>query len=265
MDLAVNHKIDSRAVIHKGAEIDSDVSIGPYAVIGENVKIGRGTVIDAHATIHGWTEIGENCRISSGAVLGDAPQSYGYKGERTYVRIGNNNIIREFVTVHRSAKEEETTRIGDDNFLMAYVHVGHDCLIGNQTTITSYVAIAGHVIIEDKAIIGGMTAIHQFVRLGTLSMTGGVSRAIKDVPPYFLASGNPTVIQGLNVVGLRRAGIKPEVRTNLKKAYHIIYRSGLNVTQAVQRIREEMEVKDEIAHLVQFIEESERGICAGRK
>ena len=258
-------EIHPTSIISPGAEIAEDTYIGPFCIIHDKVRLGKGSRLISNVIIEGATEIGENCRISSGAVLGDAPQSYGYKGERTYVRIGNNNIIREFVTVHRSAKEEETTRIGDDNFLMAYVHVGHDCLIGNQTTITSYVAIAGHVIIEDKAIIGGMTAIHQFVRLGTLSMTGGVSRAIKDVPPYFLASGNPTVIQGLNVVGLRRAGIKPEVRTNLKKAYHIIYRSGLNVTQAVQRIREEMEVKDEIAHLVQFIEESERGICAGRK
>jgi UDP-N-acetylglucosamine acyltransferase len=254
--------IDNLASVHKRAEIDSDVSIGPYSVIGENVRIGRGTKIDSNVVIKGWTEIGENCQISSGAVLGEAPQHMGYKGEKSYVRIGNYNIIREFVTIHRSYKEGEATRIGDNNFFMAYSHVGHDCLIGSHVIITSFVGISGHVTIEDRVVMGGHTAIHQFVRIGTLAMVSGTSRVVKDIPPYFIAEGNPSRIRAVNVVGLRRAGISQETRNNIKKAYKVLYHSNLNTSQALEKIKEEIKMEKEIAHLIEFIEKSERGICA---
>ncbi|HUU51198.1 MAG TPA: acyl-ACP--UDP-N-acetylglucosamine O-acyltransferase [Nitrospinota bacterium] len=254
--------IDKLASVHKRAEIDSDVSIGPYSVIGENVRIGRGTKIDSNVVIKGWTEIGENCQISSGAVLGEAPQHMGYKGEKSYVRIGNYNIIREFVTIHRSCKERETTCIGHNNFFMAYSHVGHDCLIGSHVIITSFVGISGHVTVEDRVVIGGHTAIHQFVRIGTLAMVSGTSRVVKDIPPYFIAEGNPSRIRAVNVVGLRRAGISQETRNNIKKAYKVLYHSNLNTSQALEKIKEEIKMEKEIAHLIEFIEKSERGICA---
>lgn len=254
--------IDKLASIHKRAEIDSDVSIGPYSVIGKNVRIGRGTRIDSNVVIKGWTEIGENCQISSGAVLGEAPQHMGYKGEQSYVRIGNHNIIREFVTIHRSVKEEGVTAIGDNNFFMAYSHVGHDCLIGSHVIVTSFVGISGHVTVEDRVIMGGHTAIHQFVRIGTLAMVSGTSRVVKDVPPYFIAEGNPTIIRAVNVVGLRRVSVGQKTRNNIKKAYKVLYHSNLNTSQALEKIRQEIEMEKEIAYLIEFIENSERGICA---
>lgn len=254
--------IDKLSSVHKGAEIDSDVSIGPYSVIGENVKVGRGTKIDSNVVIKGWTEIGEGCQISSGAVLGEAPQHTGYKGEKSYVKIGNHNIIREFVTIHRSYREEEATCIGDNNFLMAYSHVGHDCLIGSHVIITSFVGISGHVALEDSVVLGGHTAIHQFVRIGTLAMVSGTSRVVKDVPPYFIAEGNPTRIRAVNSIGLQRADIDQETRSNIKRAYKILYHSNLNTSQALEKIKQELKTGKEIAHLIKFIEKSERGICA---
>lgn len=256
------HTINDLALIHKGAEVDSDVSVGPYSVIGENVRIGKGTVIGPHVVISGWTEIGENCQISPHAVIGEPPQHHDYHGERSYVKIGNNNIIREYVTVHRSMHEEKATIVGNDNFFMACSHVAHDCVIGDQVTVTNYVGISGHVTVEDKVVLGGHSGVHQFVRLGTLCMVGGYSRVIKDIPPYIMAEGNPARVKGLNVIGLRRADIGRETRSNIKKAYKLLYLSGLNTTQALTRIKEEINMENEIAHFVQLIEESERGICA---
>lgn len=251
--------IHKTAVIHKNAKIGEGVKIGPFAVIGEHVIIGNNTEIDSHVCLS-WSEIRDNCKISQGAVLGGSPQVLKHKDCPSYVKIGRNNIIREFVTIHRSMKENGATLIGDDNYLMAYAHIAHDCQIGNETIITSYAGLSGHVIVEDKAVIGGAAGVHQFVRIGRLSMVGGMSRVVKDVPPYCLVEGNPAEPKGLNVVGLRRNRIAQDKREDLKQAFKLLYQSGLNTSQAVESIKKGINPGEEIAHLIEFIEKSQRGI-----
>ena len=251
------------AVIHPDSKIAGDVEIGPYCVIERDVRIESGTRIDAHSVIKRWTEIGKNCRISSSAVLGGLPQDVSFKGHRSFVKVGDNTTIREYVTIHRASKENESTVVGNDCFLMAYSHVGHDCEVGDGVIITNYTGLSGHVIIEDFAVLSGMVGIHQFVRIGKMAMIGGFTRLTEDFPPVFLAEGNPVRVHGINAIGLRRNDVSKEVRNTLKKAYRFLYRSNLNVKQALERIRGELEC-DEINHLIHFIENSKRGIC-GRK
>ncbi len=251
--------IHETAVVHKNAKIGENVQIGPFAVIGEHVIIGNDTEIGSHVCLD-WVEIGTGCKISQGVVLGGTPQVLKHKDCPSYVKIGNNNIIREFVTIHRSMKENGATVVRDNNYIMAYAHIAHDCQIGNETIITSYAGLSGHVAVEDKAVIGGAAGIHQFVKIGGLSMIGGMSRVVKDVPPYFLVEGNPAELIGLNSIGLRRSEIPPKVRENLKKAFKLLYQSGLNISQAIEKIKKEIEDGEEIKHLVKFIEKSQRGV-----
>ncbi|RLD99327.1 MAG: acyl-[acyl-carrier-protein]--UDP-N-acetylglucosamine O-acyltransferase, partial [Aquificota bacterium] len=206
--------------------------------------------------------IGRECVIGPHAVLGGPPQDVGYKGQSTFLEIGNRNVIREYVSIHRASREGEATVLGDDNYIMAYSHVGHDCRIGSGVVITSYAGISGHVVIEDLAVIGGQVGFHQFVRVGTLAMVGGNSAFNKDIPPYTMASGRPGRVFGLNVVGLRRKGISSDVRRALSRAFKLFYRSGLNVSQALEKIRIEVEPYPEVLHFVEFIRASRRGVCA---
>jgi len=252
--------IHPTAVIDPAAEIGAGVSIGPYSVIGPNVKIGSGTAVGSHCVFEGRTERGEDCRITHSVCLGQEPQDVKYDGEETYVRIGSRNLIREFTTVHRATGEGGETRVGDDNFIMAYVHIAHNCIVGSGTVISNLTTMAGHVTVEDHARISGVIPIHQFVRIGTHSIIGGGSRVPKDILPYIKAAGNPLRVSGLNTIGLRRAGFDPETMKALREAYRLIYRSNLNVSQAVERIKSEVPPIPEIQHLVKFIETSERGI-----
>ncbi len=252
--------IHDTAVIDRSAELDAGVEIGPYSIIGEGVKIGRGTVIGPHVVIEPYTEIGEGNEIHHGASIGGTPQDVGFKGHRTFVRIGKGNVIREYVTIHRATKEGDATVIGDNNYFMAYTHAGHDCKVGNGVVITNCTALAGHVQVEDFAVISAYVGIHQFVRIGTMAMISGLARVNRDVLPYTLVEGNPAATHGLNVVGLRRNGVKAEVRSALKRAYKILCRSGLAVDRALDRISEEVEETEEIRHLVKFARESKRGI-----
>ena len=252
-------KIHETAVVHKNARIGKNVHIGPFSVIGEHVIIENNADIGSHVCLD-WVEIGISCKISQGVVLGGVPQVLKHNDCPSYVKIGNNNIIREFVTIHRSMKENGATVVGDNNYIMAYAHIAHDCQIGNETIITSYAGLSGHVAVEDKAVIGGAAGIHQFVKIGSLSMIGGMSRVVKDVPPYFLVEGNPAKLIGLNSIGLRRSGIPPKVRGSLKKAFKLLYQSGLNISQAIEKIKKEIEEGEEIKHLIEFTEKSHRGI-----
>ncbi len=254
-------KVHYTAQVHPRARLHRDVEVGPYSIVEEGVEIGEGTVIKAHSIVEKGTTVGGGCLIGPHAVLGGAPQDVGYKGQPSFLKIGDRNIIREYVSIHRSSKEGESTVLGDDNYVMAYSHVGHDCLIGNGVVITSYVGISGHVVIEDLAVIGGQVGFHQFVRVGTLAMVGGNSAFNKDIPPYTMASGRPGRVYGLNVVGLRRRGMPPEVRKALSRAFRLFYRSGLNVSQALERILEEVEPYREVVHFVEFIKASQRGVC----
>ncbi len=254
-------KIHKTALVHPDALIEEDVEIGPYTIIGEGVKIGKKTRIGANVIIEGDTEIGEECAIYTGTVIGSIPQDLKYKGEKTKVIIGDKNIIREYATINRGTAKTEKTTIGDGNLLMAYVHVAHDCTIGNYTVLANMATLAGHVVIEDKAIVGGLTPVHQFVRIGTLAIVGGGSRAAKDVPPYCMAAGSPIRMFGLNTVGLERNNFSKEVKKQLKWCYKLIFRSKLNTSQALEKIEKNPNLFDETLHFISFIKESERGIC----
>ena len=251
------------ATIHPRAELADGVSVGPYAVIGEHVRLGAGTIVGPHAVIDGWTRIGEGCDIGVGAVLGGAPQDLKYRGQRSFLQIGDHTCIREYVTVHRSAEEDGVTRIGAHNFLMAYTHVAHDCRLGDHVIMVNYAGLSGYVEVQDRAFISGHNAVHQFVRIGYLAMVSGASRVVKDIPPFMIAEGNPTRIRGLNVVGLRRLGLGPQIRGELRRAYRLLYRSGLNTSQALHGMRQADLNSSEVQRLMTFVEGAKRGICGG--
>ncbi len=252
--------IHKTAIVDPRAEIDPAVEIGPYAVIEGKVKIAAGTRVMAHAFITSNTTIGPDNIIFPFAVLGNAPQDLSYGGEESYLKIGKGNTFREGTSIHRGSKEGAATIIGDGNLLMGYSHIAHDCVVGNRVIIANGALIAGHVQIEDQVFISGNVTIHQFVRLGRLSMLGGLARAGQDVPPYMLVGDGDNFIRSINVVALRRAGFSPEVRKKIKRAYKILYHSGLNVSQALE-VMEEEELGPEVAHLIEFIRGSKRGIC----
>ena len=253
--------IHKTAVIHPNARIADGVEIGPYTVIGEHVVIGKDTKVAAHVLIEGWTTIGERNQIHSFSSIGTPPQDIGYRGDETYLLIGNDNVIRECATIHRATtKEDRKTVIGDKNFLMAYSHVAHDCKLGNNIIMANSVALGGHIVIGDHAILGGIVAVHQFVNIGPYSIIGGQSAVTLDIPPYISAAGNRAQLYGLNLVGLKRKGFSEAVITTLKKAYKIIFRSGLTQDEAIHKALEEFPDSVEVRTLVEFIRSSKRGI-----
>jgi len=253
--------IHPTAIVSPEAELADGVEIGPYSIIGENVTIGEDTKIGSGVSIQGWTKIGKRCCIFQGAVIGTPAQDVHYKGGKSSVEIGDDNLIREYVTIHRGTGEESITHIGNNNFIMAYSHIAHNCWVGNRVVIANMGTLAGYVRVEDKVVIGGLAAVHQYVRIGTCAMIGGCTKVIKDIPPFTLANGNPASLWGLNVVGLRRAGFSARTRRYLSKAYKILFRSGLNTSQALKKIENELEGIPEIEYLCNFIRSSKRGIC----
>ncbi|MEK6647673.1 MAG: acyl-ACP--UDP-N-acetylglucosamine O-acyltransferase [Candidatus Firestonebacteria bacterium] len=254
-------KIHSTAIIYPKAKLSETVEIGPYTIIGENVEIGDNTKISSSVVIEGNTKIGKNNILSVGVVIGTPPQDVKYKGETSYLEIGDNNVIREYVTIHKGTGEGGKTIIGNDNFIMTYSHIGHNCIVGNEITMVNYAALGGYVIVEDKAVISAFAAIHQFCRIGRLAMIGASSKLVKDVPPYLIADGHPLAIYGLNSVGLKRRNVPLEIRHNLENAYKIIYRSDLNLSQAIAKIETEIPKSEEINHFIEFLKTSKRGIC----
>ncbi len=253
--------IHPTAIVHKNAEIDGGVDIGPYCIIENNVKIKKGTKLIGHVVIQGRTEIGENCTISPFASIGGPPQDITYRGEDTTLTIGNNNIIKEYVTINRGTKSSGgITRVGNGNFLMAYVHIAHDCKVGNDVIMANSATLAGHVEIADFVIFGGLCAVHQFCKIGKYAFISGLTGVPKDVPPFVIAAGNRAKLYGLNVVGLERHSFSKEEITKLKKAYRILFRSSLPLTTSLNIIREELEGKH-INELIDFIKSSKRGIC----
>ena len=254
-------KIHETAIISPGARIGKDVQIGAFTYIGPNVEIGDRTVIASHVLVTGWTTIGEDCRIFSFASVGEASQDLKSNGEKSYVRIGDRTRIRECTTIHRATGEGQETRIGSDCLLMATVHIAHNCLVGNHVIMSNAAMLAGHVVVEDNAVIGGMTGVHQFVKIGRNAMVGGMSRLVQDVVPY----GQPAQVYGLNNVGITRAGISMESRRALKKAYKLLYRSGLTLAKAITVIEQEVESCEEVEHFLRFLRDAERGICRSHK
>ncbi len=261
--------IHPTAIIDPKAELDNNVKVGPNAVIGANVKIGANTTIGANAIISGPIEIGIDNQIFPGAALGLDPQDLKYKGAKTWAKIGDRNVLREFVTINRATGEGEETVIGNDNLLMAYVHVAHNCIIKDRVVIANYVGLAGHVEIESKAVIGGMLGIHQFVQVGTMAMLGGMSRIDRDVPPYMLVEGNPCRVRSLNSIALKRNNLTAEEISLLKKAFRILYRSGLSLNESLQELGNLSDNKY-IQNLYNFMQKSvtgdgRRGLISGMK
>lgn len=255
-------KIHPTAIIHPTARLGSAVEVRPYAVVGEDVVIGDGTVVGPHAVIEPHVMIGRENQLGAGVVVGAPPQHRGYAGERTFVRIGDRNVLGEYATVSRAYGEGESTQIGNDNFLMSYVRVDHNCRIGNGVVLVSGVGLAGFVSIDDQAYVGGNTGVHQFVRIGQLGMVGAVSVVRQDVPPFVLVAGVPARAHALNTVGLSRVGVPPVHRAALKRAFALLYRSGLSVPTALARIEAALGDDPYVAQMIEFVRggSHERGI-----
>jgi len=255
--------IHPTAIVDSKAEIAEGVEIGPYSVIEKDVAIGERTKIGPHVVIREGTRIGKQCHIFQFSSIGEAPQAFAYKGEKTYLLIGDQNIIRESVTLHRgTVPGGKKTIIGNNNYFMAYSHVAHDCHIGNQVVMANGATLGGHILIEDHAIIGGLVAVHQFCRIGAHAFIGGFSGVLQDIPPYMLAQGDRTKLYGLNTVGLKRHHFSEETLRALKKSYRTIFRSGLTLEKAIKQLSEDNIFRvPEVQHLLQFIQNSKRGIC----
>jgi len=258
-------QVDSKAMVSPKAKLSAGVQVGPYAVIGENVKISSGCVIDSFAQVLGYTEIGKNNRIFSYAVVGNTPQDLKYKGEESYLIIGDNNCVREFVTINPGTEKGTKTVIGSDNLIMAYSHIAHDCIIGDGNILANSSTLAGHVEIRNKVVIGGLTAIHQFCRIADYAIIGGCSKVVQDIPPYSMCDGHPASICGLNLVGLRRAGFSAEVIKNLKNAFKILFFENHPLDAAKQLIKDKLLAFKELNTLVEFVSSSKRGVAKSSK
>jgi UDP-N-acetylglucosamine acyltransferase len=255
--------IDSRALVSPKAVMGDGVHVGPFSIIEDDVTIGEGTRIGSHAVIHNGSRIGRECKIHDMAVLGGPPQDLKYHGEPTTLEVGDRTDIREFVTLNRGTAETGRTVIGSNCMFMAYSHVGHDCVVGDNVIMANCSALGGHVHMGSWVILGALTGVHQFSAVGDHAMIGACFRVVKDVPPYILAGSEPLIFERLNIVGLRRRGFSDKTIEVLDKTYRLIYRSSLNVSQAVARIQEEVEQTPEVQSVLSFIARSKRGIISG--
>jgi UDP-N-acetylglucosamine acyltransferase len=252
--------IHPTAIIGAGAVIATDAEIGPYAVIGSDVSIGGATKVGAHAVIEGRTKIGANCQIFAGASIGLAPQSISYANEPTGVVIGDRVIIREYVTIHRGTKEDGLTVIGDDCFLMNYAHVAHDCKLGKGIIMANAATLAGHVVVGDGTVMAGACVFHQFVRIGRLCMVSGLTGSRVDLPPFVVLDGRPPTIRGLNMVGMRRQKVSSSARTAIKQAYRMLYKSGMNFSQAIVELEKVSQPQPEVSEIIDFFKTTKRGV-----
>ena len=258
-----NISIHKTAIVHPEAKLSPGVAIGPYSVVEDSVTIGDNVRVGSHCVITGQTMIGRNSKVYTGAVIGSAPQDRKHAvDDNVFLNIGENNVIREYVTMNPGTAEGGgKTVIGNNNLFMANAHVAHDCIIGNNCVMANQAALAGHVTLEDGAIIGGLSGVHQFVRLGRLSITGGCSKVVQDVPPFSMCDGHPAKVIRTNVIGLQRANLSPEIINRLNRAFKILFHSGLSRPSALEKIVNEIETCPEIEHLIFFTKTSERGLC----
>lgn len=254
-------RIHPSAIVSRTAELGKDVEIGPFAIIGDECVLGDGCVVAARASLERYVTLGRNVRVGVGTVLGSDPQDLKFKGERTTVEIGENTVVREYSTINRGTSQSFKTTVGPNCFIMSYVHLAHDCHVGEGVVLANMVQLAGHVTIEDRVIVSGVTAVHQFTRIGRNAIVGGCTRVSKDVPPFVKAVGNPMKLYGLNSIGLQRNGFSGETILELKRAYRLLFRSELNLAQAIERVTSEVEQIPEVAQLLQFVESSERGVA----
>jgi UDP-N-acetylglucosamine acyltransferase len=256
-------KLHSTTAVSKKSNLGEGVQIGLHSIIKDNVTIGPGTRVGAFCVIEGNTTIGKNCKIFTGTVLGSIPQDLKFKKEESFLKIGDDNIIREYCTFNLGTEKGGQTVVGNGNLFMAYSHVAHDCVIGNNCIIANNGTLAGHVTIEDHAVVGGLVAIHQFARVGRLSIIGGCSKVVQDIPPYSTCDGHPARVYGLNLVGLRRADIDKLAINELSHAFKIIFNSGFSAKHAIQELESYAKSSLEVAYLISFIKNSKRGICRG--
>lgn len=255
-------KIHPTAIVDPQARLGAGVTVGPYSIIERGVTLGENVEIGAHAVITGQTNIGRDCKIFSGAVIGSIPQDKKFGGQDDVgLVIGEKNVFREFVTVNMGTVEGGgRTIIGNGNFIMAYAHVAHDCRIGDGCIIANAGTLAGHVTLEDRVVLGGLAAVHQFVRLGKLSIIGGCSKVVQDIPPFSTCDGHPAKVFGLNLVGLKRSDMSKETMHTLRKAFKILFHSGLSRSNALEQVTKELPSCPELDHLLNFVKTSERGI-----
>ena len=254
-------EIHPTAVIQEGARIGEGCRIGPYCVIGPNVILGTGCELHSHVVIDGHTEIGSENTFYPFASIGLRTQDLKWDGGTTWTRVGSNNTFREYVTVHSATADGDATVIGSHNNLLAYTHVAHDCQLGDHIIMSNVGTLAGHVIVEDRAIVGGLAAVHQFCRIGTMSIIGGCSKVVQDVPPYMMVDGNPAATRTLNKEGLKRNGVNEDTQKSMRQVYRILFRSEQTFTNAVKQVRADVATSPELEHLLAFIESSERGIA----
>ena len=254
-------EIHPTAVIEEGARIGEGCRIGPYCVIGPNVILGIGCELHSHVVIDGHTEIGSENTFYPFASIGLRTQDLKWDGGTTWTRVGSNNTFREYVTIHSATADGDATVIGSHNNLLAYTHVAHDCQLGDHIIMSNVGTLAGHVIVEDRAIVGGLAAVHQFCRIGTMSIIGGCSKVVQDVPPYVMVDGNPAATRTLNKEGLKRNGVDEDTQKSMRQAYRILFRSEQTFTNAVKQVRADVATSPELEHLLAFIESSERGIA----
>jgi UDP-N-acetylglucosamine acyltransferase len=256
-------QIHPTAIVDAKTNLGVEVKIGPYAIVEAGCVIGDYSEIRAHAVIGKGTLMGPRNQIGYGAVIGGDPQDIGFKNARTWVELGSGNKIREYATIHRATVENTATSLGNDNFIMGGVHLGHDVKVGNRTIMANNALLAGFVQVEDGVFLGGATVVHQHTRIGRLAITRGGTRLGKDVPPFFMAT-DTNVVAGINRIGLRRAGYAHDLRRAIQAAFDMLYRSDLNVSQALGEIEQKFR-QPEIAHLIAFVRSTKRGICKGER
>ncbi len=254
--------IHPTAVVHPKAKLGSGVTIGPYSLIHEHVTLKENVKVGSFCVVDGRTTIGRGTQLFTGAVIGSIPQDKKYnKEEKVFLEIGEENIFREYTTINTGTGEGGKTTIGNNNLFMVYSHLGHDCVVGSHCVVANCGAIAGHVTIEDNVIVGGLTGIHQFVRVGRLAIIGGCSKVVQDIPPFSMCDGHPARVFGLNLIGLKRSKISVQTVSTLKKAFKILFQSGLTKSHALKKIEQEVTSCAELEHLLQFLKISVRGLC----
>lgn len=252
--------IHPTAVVDPAAELGAEVTVGAYVVIEQATQIGEGSTLAPFVVIHRYTSLGPRCHVHTGAVLGGLPQDSKFQGERSFLRLGADNEVREFVTLHRASGEDQATVIGDRNLLMAYSHIGHNCVVGNEVLIANSVGISGHCVIEDFVNIGGLIGMHQYVTVGLLAMVGGLSRIVRDVPPYTVVEGNPARPRGINLRGLQRQGVSENTRDALRRLFRLMFRSDLNISDAIEKFLEgESPPPAEAQYLIDFMRRMDQG------
>ncbi|MBI5178784.1 MAG: acyl-ACP--UDP-N-acetylglucosamine O-acyltransferase [Nitrospinae bacterium] len=247
------------AIVHRDAKVDPSAEVGPFAIIEADVEIGARCVIGPYVWLN-HARIGEGTKIGGHTLIGGDPQALKWNEVPAIVRIGRDNDIRELVSIHRSMYENGETVVGDGNFIMSNTHIGHDCALGNSTIITTYAGLSGHVTVQDQAIIGGQAGIHQFVRIGEMAMIGGMARIVQDVAPYMLAEGSPADIRNYNVVGLKRKGYSEKARANIKEAFKVLFKSGLNLKSARLKLAEIPDAGGEMNKILDFVNTTKRGL-----